>query len=103
MRDGRIVSQEPGGPTARGCDLVRESMSASGVETARNVMRLNDYVRKLTGRTEEYDEWYYWMSIMGSPSQSVWVSRIRGDAEEGKTVNAGAVAGRGDFIVPRAW
>lgn len=48
--------------------LVRESMSASGFETARNVMRLNDYVRELTGRAEEYDEWYYWMSIMGQPS-----------------------------------
>jgi hypothetical protein len=48
--------------------LVRESMSASGFETARNVMKLNDYVRELTGRAEEYDEWYYWMSIMGQPS-----------------------------------
>ena len=50
--------------------LVRESMSASGFETARNVMKLNDYVRELTGRVEEYDEWYYWMSIMGEPSAS---------------------------------
>ncbi|HXP74953.1 MAG TPA: DUF3500 domain-containing protein [Stellaceae bacterium] len=50
--------------------LVRESMSASGFETARNVMKLNDYVRELTGRTEEYDEWYYWISIMGAPSSS---------------------------------
>jgi hypothetical protein len=50
--------------------LVRESMSAGGYETARNVMRLNDYVREITGRAEEYDEWYYWMSIMGAPSAS---------------------------------
>jgi hypothetical protein len=50
--------------------LVRESMSASGFETARNVMKLNDHVRELTGRVEEYDEWYYWMSIMGQPSAS---------------------------------
>jgi hypothetical protein len=48
--------------------LVRESMSTGGFETARNVMKLNDYVRELTGRAEEYDEWYYWMSIMGRPS-----------------------------------
>jgi len=50
--------------------LVRESMSAAGFETARNVMKLNHYVRELTGRTEEYDEWFYWMSIMGEPSAS---------------------------------
>ncbi|MGH7123222.1 MAG: DUF3500 domain-containing protein [Stellaceae bacterium] len=50
--------------------LVRESMSAGGFEAARNVMRLNDYVRELTGRAHEYDEWYYWMSVMGMPSAS---------------------------------
>jgi len=32
--------------------LVRESMSAGGFETARDVMRLNDYVRELTGRAD---------------------------------------------------
>ena len=26
--------------------------------------------RELTGRAREYDEWYYWMSIMGAPSAS---------------------------------
>src|SRR5262249_43754073 len=31
---------------------------------------LNHYVRELTGRIEEYDEWFYWLSIMGVPSAS---------------------------------
>jgi len=50
--------------------VVRESLSAEGYELARDVMRLNDYVRELTGRTHEYDEWYYWISIFGAPSES---------------------------------
>ena len=31
---------------------------------------INDYVRELTGRVQEYDEWYYWLSIFGTPSAS---------------------------------
>jgi hypothetical protein len=50
--------------------LVRESLSASGFASARDVMKLNEHIRELTGRNEEYGEWYYWMSIMGTPSAS---------------------------------
>ncbi len=49
--------------------LVRESLSASGFATARNVMKLNEHIRELTGRSEEYGEWYYWLSIFGTPSE----------------------------------
>jgi Protein of unknown function (DUF3500) len=48
--------------------LVREGMSASGYESARNIMRLNQHVFELTGRPEEYGEYYYFMSIFGEPS-----------------------------------
>ena len=47
--------------------LVRESLSASGFATARNVMKLNDHIRELTGRPEEYGEWHYWLSVFGAP------------------------------------
>src|SRR5579863_9139817 len=50
--------------------VLRESLSADGYGLARDVMRLNDYVRELTGRVQEYDEWYYWLSIFGTPSAS---------------------------------
>jgi hypothetical protein len=49
--------------------LVRESLSASGFTTARDVMKLNEHIRELTGRDEEYGEWYYWLSIFGTPSE----------------------------------
>jgi hypothetical protein len=48
--------------------LVSSALSASGFETARNVMKLNEHARELTGLTEEYSEWYYWLSIFGTPS-----------------------------------
>jgi hypothetical protein len=49
-------------------ELVRATLSAAGFENARNVMKLNEHVRELTGRDEEYGEWYYFMSIFGQPS-----------------------------------
>jgi hypothetical protein len=48
--------------------LMSSALSASGFETARNVMKLNEHAYELTGLTEEYGEWYYWLSIFGTPS-----------------------------------
>ncbi|HLJ18935.1 MAG TPA: DUF3500 domain-containing protein [Stellaceae bacterium] len=70
MRHGLCLRDLDAGQREAALALVSETMSASGFETARDIMRLNDYVRDLTGRAEEYDEWYYWMSIMGVPSSS---------------------------------
>jgi hypothetical protein len=52
----------------RALDLVRATCSARGFELARNVMKLNDALGEITGRFDEYSEWLYWLSIMGSPS-----------------------------------
>jgi hypothetical protein len=48
--------------------LVQESLSHDGFRTARDVMKLNELVRVLTGSHDEYGEWLYWMSLMGAPS-----------------------------------
>jgi Protein of unknown function (DUF3500) len=48
--------------------LIRESLSAQGFKTARDVMRLNELVLAITGSQAEYGEWLYWMSLMGTPS-----------------------------------
>jgi Protein of unknown function (DUF3500) len=48
--------------------LVSSVLSASGFETAHNVMKLNEHACELTGLAEEYSEWYYWLSIFGTPS-----------------------------------
>jgi Protein of unknown function (DUF3500) len=48
--------------------LMRESLSQRGFEEALDIMHLNETVRELTGRLDEYGEDLYWLSIMGTPS-----------------------------------
>ena len=48
--------------------LIEASSSAAGYESARNVMKLNEHAGEITGRPEDYREWYYWISIFGEPS-----------------------------------
>jgi hypothetical protein len=48
--------------------LLRESLSASGYRSARDIMKLNEHALELTGKPEEYSEWFYWVSIFGTPS-----------------------------------
>ena len=31
-------------------------------------MRLNEHALEITGKPEEYSEWFYWVSIFGNPS-----------------------------------
>ena len=63
----------------RALDLLRASLSAAGFQTARDVMRLNEHICELTQRPEEYGEWYYWVSIMGTPSaEGPWGWQIDG-------------------------
>jgi hypothetical protein len=69
MRHGVCLRDLGEAARAAALALVRESLSASGFSTARNVMKLNEHIRELTGRSEEYGEWYYWLSIFGKPSQ----------------------------------
>ena len=49
-------------------ELFKATLSAKGVKTTRDVMRLNETLAELTGRHEEYGEWLYWITIMGTPS-----------------------------------
>jgi hypothetical protein len=59
--------------------LLKESLSASGYRSARDVMRLNEHALEITGLPEEYGEWFYWVSIFGTPSpQEPWGWQIDG-------------------------
>jgi hypothetical protein len=69
MRHGVCLRDLSETQRAAALALVRESLSTSGFHTARDVMKLNEHIRELTGRSEEYGEWYYWLSIFGNPSQ----------------------------------
>src|SRR5262249_23951689 len=57
-----------GNQRERALALLREAMSVTGYRTARDIMRLNEHVLEITGKTEEYGEWFYWVSIFGRPS-----------------------------------
>ena len=59
--------------------LMQASLSAQGFQTARDVMRLNETVKEMTDRLDEYGEDLYWFSIMGTPSdQEPWGWQLDG-------------------------
>jgi hypothetical protein len=59
--------------------LLRETMSAAGYQLARDIMRLNGHALEITGKPEEYSEWYYWVSLFGTPStEAPWGWQIDG-------------------------
>ncbi len=49
-------------------NLLREGFSPRGFELARNIMKLNESIREITGSDEELGEWLYWLSVLGEPS-----------------------------------
>lgn len=49
-------------------DLLRASLSAKGLEQTRDIMRLNETIREMTQRWNEYGEWLYYITVMGKPS-----------------------------------
>jgi len=49
--------------------LMRASLSAKGLQLTRDIMRLNHTLGELNNNNfEEYGEWLYWITVMGSPS-----------------------------------
>ena len=50
--------------------LMRASFSARGLEQSRNVMRLNGHLAELVKNFEEYGEFLYWITVMGTPSDT---------------------------------
>ena len=49
-------------------DLLRESLSVRGFDTARNVMKLNHVLGEITGNWAYFGEWVYFLCIFGEPS-----------------------------------
>ena len=49
--------------------LLRASLSAKGLQLSRDIMRLNHTLAELNDNDfEQYGEWLYWITIMGTPS-----------------------------------
>ena len=49
-------------------DLLRESLSVRGFDTARNVMKLNHVLGEITGNWAYFGEWDYFLGLFGEPS-----------------------------------
>jgi hypothetical protein len=59
--------------------LLGATLSEAGYRTARDVMRLNEHALEITGKPDEYSEWFYWISIFGDPSpEKPWGWQIDG-------------------------
>ena len=79
MRHGLCLADLDGDQRAAALALLRESLSASGYQTARDVMKLNEHALEITGKPEEYGEWLYWISLFGTPAPGApWGFQIDG-------------------------
>jgi Protein of unknown function (DUF3500) len=79
MRHGILLDALTLPQQQRALALLRTCLSLAGFEAAQNVMRLNETIREITGRDEEYGEWLYWLSIMGTPSsEAPWGWQLDG-------------------------
>ena len=79
MRHGAMLEAMAPDQLESAFNLLREGLSPSGFELARNIMKLNESIRKITGSDEELGEWLYWISILGQPSlEEPWGWQIDG-------------------------
>jgi len=59
--------------------IMRAALGARAYETVRNAMRLNEHLAELTGLPDEFGEFFYWISIFGTPSPDApWGFQIDG-------------------------
>jgi hypothetical protein len=50
--------------------LLGASLSARGLEKTADIMKLNETIAELTNNIKEYGQWLYWITIMGTPSET---------------------------------
>lgn len=68
LRHGALIEAMDESQRELSFRLLGAAFSERGYRTARDVMRLNERLREITGSDVEYGEWLYWVSIMGTPS-----------------------------------
>jgi hypothetical protein len=79
IRHGALLNDMTEAQRDAALGLLQTSLSAAGYQVARDVMKLNEHICEVTNKPGEYGQWYYWMSIMGTPSASApWGWQIDG-------------------------
>lgn len=69
-RQGVSFTEMADAQRERAFGLMRAGLSAKGFERSRNVMKLNGYLGDMLTRPEEYNEWFYHLTVMGVPSDT---------------------------------
>jgi len=69
-REGVSFREMSGAQREAAYALMRASFSARGLQQSRDVMRLNGHLANLVGNQQEYGEFLYWITVMGTPSAS---------------------------------
>ena len=69
MRHGLLLEDLSDQQREGALRMLQQTLSASGFQTARDVMRLNYTIGEITGSWTEYGEWVYFVSIFGEPSE----------------------------------
>lgn len=70
MRHGAYMDEMTDKQRDLTIDILRQSMSPYGFQTARDIMKLNESILEISGSHDEYGEWLYWLSVMGEPSST---------------------------------
>jgi hypothetical protein len=68
LRHGLLLADLSEAQREAALNILRASLSATGYGNARDVMRLNEHAGEITGRFDEFNEWFYWISLFGEPS-----------------------------------
>ncbi len=69
LRHGTLLESLDDARRQRALELVAATLSADGMQTARDIMRLNYTIGEITEQWDEYGEWVYWLSLFGTPSE----------------------------------
>ena len=70
IRDGIGFDEMAEGQRDLAFGLMGAALSAKGLKTSRDIMRLNETLAELSGDYDLVDEWFYWMTVMGEPSET---------------------------------
>jgi hypothetical protein len=79
MRHGLCLAELSDHQLELAYQIMRVGLGARAYETARNAMRLNEHLAGLTGLVDEFGEFFYWISVFGTPSPDApWGFQIDG-------------------------
>ncbi|HTO51209.1 MAG TPA: DUF3500 domain-containing protein [Burkholderiales bacterium] len=78
-RHGLMLEDLAPAPREAAMKLMAATLSARGFAQARDIMRLNGLLVEITGRSEDFGEWPYFVTLFGMPSADApWGWQIDG-------------------------